>query len=250
MRLLIKALGILSLGIFLLSGCSRQQLARMEVKLADLERSNSEIESKVSRLDSLYREQEQSQREFLASLQASISEFQQSLEQLDYKLSDLTDRIAKLDRMPRVRQTEPAADSTADSAQQTVTEVDPAVIFNSAYRSLLAGNQEVAVLGFREYITSFPGTNLTDDAQFWLGECYYQMDPPQYDSARIEFEKVLTNFPESDRKAGAMFKLARSLEELGETERAIALYRQISEEYPQSAEANRSRIQLEGLGEK
>ena len=47
-----------------------------------------------------------------------------------------------------------------------------------------------------------------------------------------------------------MFKLARCHEELKQTESAVRLYREILEGYPQSAEANRARVQLEGLGEK
>jgi len=254
MRRFTAALIIIALAMLLFSGCtSKRQLASIEMRLDNLEKSNARIEAEVGQLDSLYRAQEQSQRAFLASLQASIAAFQESLGQLDYKLTDLNERIGKIEQMPRLRQTEPVAvvgDSAMDTLEQPVTEVDPAVIFNSAYRNLLGGNQQIAVLGFSEYITSFPNTDLTDDAQFWLGECYYQMDPPQYDQAKGEFQKILSNYPDSDRKASSMFKLARCHEELKEADAAIRLYREIIDGFPQSAEANRARVQLEGLGEK
>jgi tol-pal system protein YbgF len=254
MRKFTALLITVALAMLFFSGCaSRRQLDSMDIRLGNLEKSNARIEAKINQLDSLYRAQEQSQRTFLASLQATISAFQESLGQLDYKLTDLNERIGKIEQMPRLRQTEPATpvgDTVNDTIPKPVTEVDPAVIFNSAYRSLLAGNQQIAVLGFSEYITSFPNTDLTDDAQFWLGECYYQMDPPRYDQAKGEFQKVLSNYPNSDRKASATFKLARCNEELKETDAAIRLYREIIDNYPQSAEANRARVQLEGLGEK
>ena len=158
MRRYTAVLIVIALATLLFSGCaSRRQLESMDTRLGSLEQSNARIEDKINQLDSLYRAQEQSRRAFLASLQASISAFQESLGQLDYKLTDLNERIGKIEQMPRLRQTEPvvaAGDSSVDSTEQPVTEVDPAVIFNSAYRSLLAGNQQVAVLGFSEYIAS------------------------------------------------------------------------------------------------
>ncbi len=233
------------------TGCaSRRQLDKMEVQIDRIEESNATIEQKLAELDSLIRAREESQREFLASLQTSIGDFEDRLSQLNYKLDDLYDRLERLQQSGGVAVTpvQPADTSAADDTTMQAT-VDHLVIFNAAFKSLQAGNYEIAVLGFKEYITSFPNTDLADDAQFWLGECYYQMNPPQYQKAREEFQKVLENYPESDKRAGAMFKLARSHEELGSTEEAIALYREILEKFPQTAEANRARVQLENLGE-
>jgi len=234
--------------LMLVPGCSsRRQLARMEAQLDYLEQSNANIEHKVSELDSLYRAQDQSQREFLASLRASITAFDERLAQLNYKLDDLIDGLERI-KPPESKPFDPIM--PGDSTQKPQTEVDGGVIFNSAYQSLLSGNVDIAIMGFTQYISSFPNTSLTDDAQYWLGECYYMMEPQNYLKAKEEFRQVLDKYPDSDRKAGAMFKMARSLEELQETDSAITLYRETISKYPQSPEANRSKVQLEGLGEK
>ncbi|NIP43371.1 MAG: tol-pal system protein YbgF [candidate division Zixibacteria bacterium] len=244
---------VLVAGFFLLTGCaSRRQMNKMEAQLDYLEKSNANIEQKVNELDSLIKVQEESQRQFLAQLRSSIATFEQRLEQLDYKLVDLNDRIDRLAERPAlVTTTTPSQDTSAasDTSAGTSTTVDPRVVYNAAYKSLVAGNNEIAILGFEEYLKSFPNTELTDDAQYWLGESYYNMDPPNYEKARVEFQKLVDNYPQSDRMASAKFKLARSLEELGEQAEAITIYRQVVDEYPQTAEANRSRVQLEGLGE-
>jgi len=239
--------------VTMFSGCaSRKQLGKMEQQLDYLVKSNAEIKQKVNHLDSLYQAQEEAQVSFLANLRMSITAFDERLEQLSYQLKDLSDRMGKIEigAVPSVA-TKIVADSTTEdsTAQTSMTEVDPAVIYNSAFKSLTAGNYEIAVLGFTEYLTSFPNTDLTDDAQFWLGECYYQMDPRDYQKARTEFEKVVKKYPESNRMAGALFKMARCNEELKNTQEAIRLYRDILSKFPQSAEANRSKVQLEGLGE-
>lgn len=252
MRKFYLILIILSAGLFLLTGCaSRRQLDKMETQLDYLEKSNANIEQKITELDSLIQVQEESQRQFLAQLRSSITTFEQRLEQLDYKLVDLTDRINTLAEQPALVTQTPVQDTTAgsDTTTEASTTVDPKVVFNAAYKSLVAGNNEIAILGFEEYLKSFPNTELTDDAQYWLGESYYNMDPPDYQKARMEFRKVVDNYPESDRMASAKFKLARSLEELGEQAEAIGIYREIVGDYPQTAEANRSKVQLEGLGE-
>jgi tol-pal system protein YbgF len=239
--------------VAMFSGCaSRKQLGKMEQQLDYLVKSNAEIKDKVDRLDSLYQAQEETQVSFLANLRMSISAFDERLEQLGYQLADLSDRMGKIEMINvRPLATEVVADSiTEDTTVQTSrTEVDPAVIFNSAFKSLTAGNYEIAVLGFTEYLTSFPNTELTDDAQFWLGECYYQTDPRDYQKAKTEFAKIVKDYPKSNRMAGALFKMARCNEELKNTQEAIKLYRDILTKYPQSAEANRSKVQLAGLGE-
>jgi tol-pal system protein YbgF len=244
------ALIILAVGLLLLPGCaSRRQINKMETQLDYLERSNSNIEQKLNQLDSLYRAQQQSQQEFLAQLRASISTFEERLDQLNYRLVDLDDRIAKIASRPGLSTpVTMAPDTTQDSTKQPATAVDANVIFNSAYRELLAGNNEIAILGFQEFLKSFPNTDLTDDAQFWLGECYYTMNPPDYQKAKMEFQKVVDNYPNSDKLTIAKFKLARSMEELKETDPAIKLYQEIIKQYPNTPEATRSKVQLENMG--
>lgn len=245
------ALIILAVGLLLLPGCAtRRQMTNVETQLDYLERSNANIEQKLNQLDSLYRAQHESQQTFLAQLRASISTFEERLDQLNARLVDLDDRMERLASRPGLsRPVTMAPDSLQDSTQQTATAVDANVIFNSAYRELLAGNNEIAILGFQEFLKSFPNTDLTDDAQFWLGECYYTMDPPNYQKAKMEFQKVVDNYPKSDKLTIAKFKLARCMEELKETDAAIALYREIIKQYPNTPEATRSKVQLENMGE-
>lgn len=247
MRKIIFLLIAPALLLMLVPGCSsRRQLARMEAQLDYLEQSNANIERKLSEQDSIYRLQVQNQ----ASLEASISNFQERLSQLDAKVTDLMNLLERMGTQPVPVVKQPDTPTQADSSEQTQAEVDGGIIFNSAKQSLLAGNVDIAILGFTEYITTFPKTKLTDDAQYWLGECYYMMEPQDLAKAKEEFQKVLDKYPDSDRTAGAMFKLARSLEELQQTDSAIALYRETINKFPKTPEANRSKVQLEGLGEK
>ena len=251
MRKLIFLLLAPALLLMLIPGCSsRRQLARMEAQLDYLEQSNANIERKLSEQDSLYRAQEKNQREFLASLQASITDFEERLNQLDSKTTDLITLFEQYGNQQPVQPVRLDSAEVSDSGKPVQADVDGGIIFNSAKQSLLAGNVDIAILGFSEYITTFPDTKLTDDAQYWLGECYYMMEPQDLPKAKEEFQKVLDKYPDSDRMAGAMFKLARSLEELQQTDSAIALYRETINKFPQTPEANRSKVQLEGLGEK
>jgi tol-pal system protein YbgF len=240
--------------IVMTTGCaSKRQADRILIQVDSIAQRTEIIEQKIIRLDSLTQAQEESQRQFLARMESSITEFEDRLEELGFKITDLNDRIGLLQRsgagvaqLPVQEESDTVEDTTANAQ----TAIDPNVIYNSAFNNLQAGNHQIAILGFSEYITSFPKTDLADDAQFWLGECYYQQNPPKYEQAAEEFSKVVDNYPESNRMAGARFKLARCHEELGQREKAIDLYRKIMTEFPNTAEANRAKVQLSGLGEK
>lgn len=240
--------------IVMTTGCaSKRQADRILIQVDSIAQRTEIIEQKISRLDSLTQEQEESQRQFLARMESSITEFEGRLEELGFKMSDLNDRIGLLQRSGGTVAQLPVqeeGDTSEDTTANAQTAIDPNVIYNSAFNNLQAGNHQIAILGFTEYITSFPKTDLADDAQFWLGECYYQQNPPKYEKASEEFRKVVDNYPESNRTAGAKFKLARCHEELGQREKAIGLYREIMKEFPNTAEANRAKVQLTGLGEK
>jgi TolA-binding protein len=50
--------------------------------------------------------------------------------------------------------------------------------YNVAYRAIRARKSEEAILHFRNFLTRFPGSELAGNAQYWLGESYYDLREP------------------------------------------------------------------------
>ena len=73
----------------------------------------------------------------------------------------------------------------ASPSEQAAPAAEPLALYKSAYDDLRAGRHEAAERGFREFVRRFPRHDYADNAQYWLGECFY--DQKRYDKAAPEF---------------------------------------------------------------
>jgi len=76
--------------------------------------------------------------------------------------------------------------------------------YGEARAAFEARNYTAAIEHFEALLASSSSHSLSDNAQYWIGECHFALR--QYDTAIIDFEKVLT-FARSNKKADAQFKL-------------------------------------------
>jgi len=93
------------------------------------------------------------------------------------------------------------------------------------------GQNEQALALFTQLLQEDRSHELADNAQYWIGECYYSMK--QYQRAIIEFEKVF-DFKGTNKDDDAQFKLGLCYAALGERENAIAEFQRLIDYYPQS----------------
>lgn len=93
------------------------------------------------------------------------------------------------------------------------------------------GNNEGAISLFRQLLNEDQYHELADNAQYWIGECFYSMK--QYRRAIVEFEKVFA-FKNSNKEDDAQFKLGLCYAALGERDKAIDEFQRLIDYYPQS----------------
>jgi outer membrane protein assembly factor BamD len=91
------------------------------------------------------------------------------------------------------------------------------------------------------HITSFyPGNDLADDAQYLLGETFYTQE--KYESAIVEYEMVISRYPNSEFVDNAYLMMGFSYLELSPsfyldqdmTKKAIVYFDEVINEYPMS----------------
>ena len=108
--------------------------------------------------------------------------------ELGNQIATNTDRTevlsAKLDdfgaRLNRVPQRSVRVESIPPTADNSTT------VYRQAYTDYTRGRYDLAIPGFQSYIRQFPSSDLTDNAQYWLGECFY--DQGKYDTALAQFQ--------------------------------------------------------------
>jgi len=118
-------------------------------------------------------------------------------------------------------------------------------LYKDAYESYHKGDLEGARKKFEAFLKQYPNTELSDNAQFWIGETYYQKK--DYERAILEYEKAIVKYPEGDKIPAALFKQALAFLELGDKTNAKNLLKRVIERYPQSDQAETAKKKLETI---
>lgn len=159
-------------------------------------------------------------------------------------VKQITRAPPKLDRQARE-----AGPSRVRSRRPSVATTPATAI--AEYQRLVAllrgGEHGAAITGFRRFVARYPKSDYADNAQYWLGEAYY--DQKDFAAALREFERVAERYPRGNKVPAAILKAAFCRINLGQTRRAIALLERLIADYPDSRPAGLAREKLERLRE-
>jgi len=122
----------------------------------------------------------------------------------------------------------------------------PDELYRSAYEDYMRGNYDLAADGFGEYMRRWPNTELTDNALYWIGECYDAQEKPE--EALTMFTKVLEDYPTSDKAAAAQLKKGLIYLKMGDQGQGVVNLQYVVYEHPGTREADLAREQLRSLG--
>jgi tol-pal system protein YbgF len=236
----------------------QQQIWDLEARLKN---NSSSVEGTVKGVQDSTEELRQVQ----ASLNAKLERILNEIQVINEKIDDTNRRVRDIS-VPAATVLPPGGNSDEEEPPQantaqvpapsgsrpaaTPTTVAPAVGEQQLYQDALGlytkGRFEQALRGFQDLLDQFPGSPLSDDAQFMIGESYYGMK--EYVDAVSEFDKVVKSYPDSDRVPGARLKKAFSLFSLGKKGQGVVELQQIAQRYPTTKEADIARQRLEELG--
>ncbi|MDH4185279.1 MAG: tol-pal system protein YbgF [Nitrospinota bacterium] len=127
-----------------------------------------------------------------------------------------------------------------------VAKPEPGELYQRAYGAYLSGRYEEAVAGFDEYLTSFPRTELSDNASFWLGEAY--LANGDLEEAAAAFDKMAASYPGSNKAPTALLRGAEIFVKMGRAEEARRKFNAIVSKYPAAHEAQKAKERLDEIG--
>lgn len=122
----------------------------------------------------------------------------------------------------------------------------PSDLFTQATADYQRGQYELARQGFQEYVETYPKTDLSDDALYWMGETYAAQKKPK--DAIAAWDRLFAQYPQSDKAPAAHLKKALAHLDLGEKAQAIVQLQFVVHEYPGADEAKSARQRLRSLG--
>ena len=225
-------------------------LQAMESSMEDLTnknmRSNADLAQRVAEL------QEQ-----IEALHASLDLTTRQLQQISQELAAVRPQRSTAAILPPVTAAPTgegaagptgaaAAGAGAGSAMTSAGATTPDELYRSAYEDYMRGNYDLAADGFGEYLRRWPNTELSDNALYWIGECYDAKEEPN--RALEMFSKVLEDYPTSDKAAAAQLKKGLIYLKMGDQGQGVVNLQYVVYEHPGTREADLAREQLRSLG--
>jgi tol-pal system protein YbgF len=233
--------------VLLAAGCApRGYYVNTQAQLDSLMVVQGEMMKHIASLDRKVESTREGVQSTRASSDTRLNEVAQRLEALEGKFEASDMRFTQLtQKVDAVKQKLTAADSAriaAGGRPDSTLGVDPEVLYQAAYSDYLAGRFDLARAAFAEYLRRFPETEVSDNAQYWLGECLYATG--DFVGAIAEFEKVSQNYAKGDKVPAALLKTGISYARLRNTDEAKRYFETVIKKYPKSDEARLARERL------
>lgn len=131
----------------------------------------------------------------------------------------------------------PVTPTPAPSGADTSTGVlaGPNQLYTTGRDQLLRGATATARMTFQELITNYPQSDYAADAQFWIAESLAkENNAPAADAA---YAAVVSAYPTSAKAPTALYKRAQLVLKMGNTAQARQLFEQVVSRFPRSDEA-------------
>lgn len=261
-----SALAIMAAGLALAVGCvSSDDIEGLHRQMNDIERQIQAVENKssskeeVQKLNASVAQQTSQLLKSNADTGVKLDELSRQIEALQAKLEDTNRRLAEVSQQIAATQgdlgrTAPGAPMSPAVGAPRPNAPPPAAgggptpqqLYDTAYGDYTKGRYELAVAGFQDYIERYPATDLSDNAQYWIGESHFS--ERKFDDAIGDFDTLLKRWPKSDKAAGALLKKGLALQELNRRPEAVVALQYVIHEYPGSDEARLARQRLTALG--
>jgi TolA-binding protein len=171
----------------------------------------------------------------IGSLTQELDSLRQSMQQMSVRPSGTSEPDAGAT---------PGSAPAAGAAAPAVG-VSPQKLFDTARGDYMAGQYDLAILGWEDYIKSFPKSDMADDAQ--VGICAAYIQDAKNDKAVAACDLAIRNYPAGDKTAEAYYRKGLALSNLKDVSGARAAWEEVVKKYPGTQEAGLSQQGLERL---
>ena len=223
------------------------------IKLAELERRLQNIERVVQNQSLVDLTQQ------VSSAERRGDEMQGRVEELEHRSEnaserqrqlyvDLDTRMQELEASVQAQNSAGGTDGGAlQSGQLPMPGGSDRDNYQAAFELLKEQRYEPAASAFEQFLTTFPDSELADNAQYWLAESHYVTQ--QFDQALSEFETVIGSFPDSRKVPDALLKIGYCNYELERWEDARGSLTRVQTEFADSTAARLAGQRIQRMDE-
>jgi TolA-binding protein len=178
----------------------------------------------------------------IGSLTQEVDSLRQSMQQMATRPPATTEPDAFATGAP------PTAGSVAPTSgggQPGLVGNSPQKIWDTAQSDYWAGQYDLAILGWEDYIKSFPKSDKADDAQVSICTAYVQDGKP--DKAVAACDLAIRTYPTGDKIPEAYYRKGLALSNLRDISGARATWEELMKRFPDSQESTLAKQGLERL---
>ena len=216
----------------------------MATEVAAMKKKSDISEERIGAMSRNQADMSQSRENLLLSMQF----FKEELADIKNSLNKLNDRIMTVPASAAGSAVNPV-DSATDSGRGNESSLtqDPSSIYYAAYSDYIKENFDLAIEGFRQFIRSFPESELADNSLYWIGECYYAKK--KYQEAITTFNELLTKYRDGDKAPAAFLKKGYALLEMGRQSEGLAMLKELISRFPLSEESSLAQQKIKEFSE-
>lgn len=121
----------------------------------------------------------------------------------------------------------------------------PQRLFNTSLSDFTVGQWTLCIQGFTTYLQSYSRTDAADDAQWYIGECYY--NDGKFAEAIDAYNRTITSYPKGDRVPDAYYKLGLAFESAKQRDRARETWETLMKLFPEHDSARLAKQNVDRL---
>ena len=108
--------------------------------------------------------------------------------------------------------------------------LSPERLYEKAYNAYAKNRFDPAMALFKDFLQRFPKHELADNAQYWIGEIYYDMK--DYPNAIIAFKDIVARYAQGSKAPDALLKIGYCYVALNDPTNARIYFRKVIKNYP------------------
>ena len=177
-----------------------------------------------------------------------LGELKEEVSALRASIPGLLSRLAVPD--PAIIAADPnavAGDPAAAPGQTPPSTIglSPERMYTSAMSDYASGSYAAAVQGFQEFLKAFPTSTRADDAQQYIGEAEFSQN--HFAEAIAAYNLVIQNYPKGDQVPWAYFKRGLAQSRLGQTANARVSFETVVKQFPETEASVMALSRLQSL---
>jgi tol-pal system protein YbgF len=244
----------------------QEDTQRLALTLAQIGEALKALNARLDTADQEAQKRFADQKLLITTLGADLSAIRERTQDTDTRLRKLADEVdalrSTITSMPSLLSAPAAQPPTETSAldpnapapgtpapatgSPSTAGLSPSRMLETARSDYFAGSYASAITGFETLLKTFPRTEAAAEAQYLLGETYFNQK--RWQDAVTAYSAAIQNYPRSSQVPESYYKRGKAQESLGQPDAARATYEQLIKAYPDTPNAGLARQALDRLG--